>query len=170
MTEVTTAQTEATTAAVAVAKRRVLTTAEKISQLEERIKKDTAVLAALQAEAAADAALADVNEGYTVTFDLGRADTKRTLTGKVIARGLINDKDSVKVLVGTGIDANVYSVAVSTLSAAVAPEGSITDVSQPAPTNPVGDEAETGQLHNDPSSVQVDAGSEVDDLLNGVQL
>ena len=170
MTDVQTTATEATAAATAVAKRRVLTTAEKIAQLEERIKKDTAQLAALQGEAAADAALADVNAGYTVTFTLGRADTKRELTGKVLARGLINDKDSVKVLVGEGIDANVYSVAVSTLSAAVAPEGSITDVSQPAPTNPVGDEAETGQLHNDESATQVEAGDDVDALLNGASL
>lgn len=148
MTEVTTT--------VAPVTRRVLTTAEKIEQLTQRIAKDQATLAALQSEAAAAAALADVGAGYTVTFALGRAETKRELSGTVLARGLINDKDSVKVLVGEGIDANVYSVAVSTLSAAVAP-GAVAEVAEP-----VAEEAAP--------EVAPEAGSEVDDLLNGVNL
>ena len=104
MTEVTVAAT-----------RKVLTTEEKIAQLQARIAKDTAALDVLVNGAAIAAAFANVKAGDTVTFTLGRAETKRTLSGSVIARGDADGKDVVKVIAGEGLATAVYQVEVSKL-------------------------------------------------------
>lgn len=100
---------------VTVATRRVLTTEEKIAQLQARIAKDTAALDVLVNGAAIAAAFANVKAGDTVTFTLGRAETKRTLSGSVIARGEVDGKDVVKVIAGEGLATAVYQVEVSKL-------------------------------------------------------
>lgn len=98
-----------------VATRKVLTTAEKIAQLQARIEADTKKLAELVAAEAAKAAFTNVKAGDTVTFTMGRAETKRTLSGSVIARGEADGKDVVKVIAGEGLATAVYQVEVSKL-------------------------------------------------------
>ncbi|WYW03068.1 hypothetical protein Luutsna6_00012 [Pseudomonas phage vB_PpuP-Luutsna-6] len=100
-----------------VATRKVLTSVEKIAQLEARIAADTAKLAELQAEVANKAAFENVGAGDVVVFTLGRAETKRTLKGSVIARGEVDGKDVVKVIAGEGLATAVYQVKVSELDA-----------------------------------------------------
>lgn len=150
-----------------VATRRVLTTEEKIAKLQARIAKDTAALASLQNAESVAAAFANVKAGDLVTFVLGRAETKRTLSGSVIARGDVDGKDVVKVIAGVGLETAVYQVEVSKLaSVGGTPGDQYTDVSQPAPTDPVGDNTETSQLSNEDAHV-VD-NNEIDDLLSDV--
>lgn len=129
---------------VTVATRRVLTTEEKIAQLQARIAKDTAALNVLVNGAAVAAAFANVAAGDTVVFTLGRAETKRTLTGSVIARGEVDGKDVVKVIAGEGLATAVYQVKVADLDA----------------VNPVAEEAVVDQDAQDQA--------DVDALLEGV--
>lgn len=136
-----------------VATRKVLTVAEKIAQLQARIAADTAKLAELESAEAAKAAFANVGAGDTVVFTLGRAETKRTLTGSVIARGEVDGKDVVKVIAGEGLDTAVYQVKVSDLD-------SVNPVSEPAPV------AEEESIDDLLSSVS----PETEANLNAVQL
>lgn len=104
-------------AQVPVAARKVLTLAEKIVRAEATLAKAKSDLFALTAQRDAEAAFANVAAGDTVAFTLGRAETKRTLKGSVIARGDVDGADSVKVIAGEGLATAVYLVKVSALDA-----------------------------------------------------
>ncbi len=129
-----------------VATRRVLTTEEKIAQLQARIAKDTAALAVLVNGAAVSAAFANVTAGDVVVFTLGRAETKRQLKGSVIARGEVDGKDVVKVIAGEGLATAVYQIEVSKLDA----------------VNPVAEEVQAEVSTDEEDQAAVDA------LLEGV--
>lgn len=101
--------------------RRVLTTAEKIEQLELRIAKDTQAVADLRAAETAKAAFANVGAGDTVEFKVGRADTRRTLRGSVLARAEVEGVDVVQVIAGEGLETAVYRVKVAELVSVNAP-------------------------------------------------
>ena len=116
------------------AARKVLTTAEKIAQLQARIDADTKKLAELVFAEAAKAAFTNVKAGDIVTFTLGRAETKRTLTGSVLARGEADGKDVVKVIAGEGLATAVYQVEVSKLDS-VGPDQEATKAEAPAEDN-----------------------------------
>lgn len=142
--------------------RRVLTTAEKIEQLEQRIAKDTKAVADLRAAEAAKAAFANVGAGDTVEFKVGRADTRRTLRGSVLARAEVEGVDVVQVIAGEGLDTAVYRVKVAELTA-VNPtaEAAAEPAVEPAVDE---DQAAVDALLNDPVSAEVEA------ALNAVQL
>lgn len=100
-----------------------------MSKFAEAITKQEAVVAAAQQKLAdlrkaADAALltADVGPGYTVSFRIGRAETRREVVGIVRGRGLVKDVDSVRAEVGEGFDLEVYTVPVSLLLSINAPD------------------------------------------------
>lgn len=115
---------------VTVATRRVLTTEEKIAQLEARIAKDTVTLEALRNAGAIAAAFANVAAGDVVVFTLGRAETKRQLKGSVLARGEVDGKDVVKVIAGEGLSTAVYQVEVAKLDAVNPPAEEAAPVDQ----------------------------------------
>jgi NAD(P)-dependent dehydrogenase (short-subunit alcohol dehydrogenase family) len=141
---------------VTVATRRVLTTEEKIAQLQARIAKDTAALDVLVNGATIAAAFANVTAGDVVVFTLGRAETKRQLKGTVIARGEVDGKDVVRVLAGEGLSTMVYQVKVSDLDA-------VNPVEEPAPeAAPAEDDSIDDLLSN--------VSAEVEANLNAVQL
>lgn len=147
----------------APATRRVVTTDEKIAVLEARIAKDTQSLADLRAAASAAAAFANVGAGDSVSFKVGRAETRREITGQVIARGEVDGVDVVKVLTGTGIDTAVFQVKVSELTA-VNPAAAAS-VEQAADQPSVDeDQAAVDDLLNNPLSADVEA------ALNAVQI
>lgn len=151
--------TEQTNAPVA---RKVLTAAEKIEQLKARIAKDTETLAELVAAEAAKEAFANVGAGDTVEFKVGRAETRRTLRGSVIARAVVDSVDVVQVIAGEGLDTAVYRVKVAELVSVNAP------VAEPVAEQPADqdaqDQADVDALLNDPLS------SEVEAALNAVQI
>jgi hypothetical protein len=100
-----------------------------MSKFAEAIAKQEAVVAAAQqkladliAAAAASLLTADVGPNYVVGFKIGRADTRREVTGVVRGRGVVKDVDSVRVEVGTGFDLEVYTVAVAQLTSIAKPE------------------------------------------------
>lgn len=138
----------------APAARRVLTTDEKIAALEARIAKDIQSLADLRDAVAIAAAFANVGAGDGVTFKVGRAETRREISGQVIARGEVDGVDVVKVLSGSGIDTAVYQVKVAEL----------TGVISAAPADADEDQAAVDALLNDPLSPEVEA------ALNSVQI
>lgn len=115
------------------APRTILSTAEKIAKLEEQL----AALRVKRAEEVsaenAAAALAGVTTGYSVSFELGKGDTKRELFGVVLGRGLNGEVDSVKVQVGDGFDTSVYSIPVAKLTRAAAPVADEEPVSEADP-------------------------------------
>lgn len=99
-----------------------------MSKYAEAIAKQEAVVIAAQQKLedlrkAADAALltADVGPGYTVSFRIGRAETRREVVGIVRGRGVVKDVDSVRAEVGEGFDLEVYTVPVSLLLSIVKP-------------------------------------------------
>lgn len=96
--------------------------AARILVLETRIAADTATLNDLRLALAAEALSADVAAGYTVSFKIGRADTRRTVEGVVLGRGVIKDVDSVRVSIGEGLEAELFTVPVSQLLSITAPE------------------------------------------------
>lgn len=100
-----------------------------MSKFAEAIAKQEAVVVAAQSKladliAAANAAsLFDVvAAGYGASFKVGRAETRREVTGVVRGRGVVKDVDSVRVEVGEGFDLEVYTVAVAQLTGITAPE------------------------------------------------
>lgn len=144
-----------------VATRRVLTTEEKIAQLQARIAKDTQALHDLQNAEQIKAAFASVGAGDVVVFTLGRAETKRTLKGSVIARGEVDGKDVVKVIAGEGLNTAVYQVEVSKLDA-VNP-----DAGEPEVASQVSDVASDDNAIDDLLS---SVSAETEANLNAVQL
>lgn len=104
-----------------------------IATIEARIAKDTASLADLKRAQAAAALMADVGQGFTVTFKAGRAETRREVTGVVLGRGEVKGVDCVRVQSGEGFDIELHTVKVAELLAVEAPgadpeqEGTIKD-------------------------------------------
>ena len=115
-----------------------------ITVLETRIAKDTASLADLKRAQAAAALMADVGQGFTVTFKAGRAETRREVTGVVLGRGEVKGVDSVRVQSGEGFDIELHTVKVAELLAVEAPfvagEGGNIEDDLPSDPAPVGDD------------------------------
>lgn len=99
------------------ATRKVLTPAEQVKKFYDLSADYLSKAKALEAKLNAEAAFANVGAGDVVVFTLGRAETKRTLTGSVIARGEVDGKDVVKIIAGEGLNTAVYQVPVSQLDA-----------------------------------------------------
>ena len=97
------------------ATRKVLTPAEQVAKFYDLAASYLSKAKALEAKLNAEAAFTNVGAGDTVTFTLGRAETKRQLTGSVIARGEVDGKDVVKVIAGEGLNTAVYQIAVAAL-------------------------------------------------------
>lgn len=97
------------------AARKVLTRDEKIEQYESKAAEFLTKANELRREAEAEQALANLGAGATVEFDLGRAETKRTLVGSIIAIGEADGKRVAKVISGEGLATAVYQVPVSGL-------------------------------------------------------
>lgn len=95
--------------------------------LETRIAKDTASLADLKRAQAAAALMADVGQGFTVTFKAGRAETRREVTGVVLGRGEVKGVDCVRVQSGEGFDIELHTVKVAELLAVEAPGAVVID-------------------------------------------
>lgn len=112
--------------------------------LETRIAKDTASLADLKRAQAAAALMADVGQGFTVTFKAGRAETRREVTGLVLGRGEVKGVDCVRVQSGEGFDIELHTVKVAELLAVEAPfvagEGGNIEDDLPSDPAPVGDD------------------------------
>lgn len=103
----------------------VLTAAEaiaaRITLLQTRVARDTEELAVLDNKLAVAKAQELIGPGYVVEFKAGRKETRRTLTGVVTARGAHKDVDAVRVQVGEGLEAELFTVPVSQLLSAAAP-------------------------------------------------
>lgn len=110
--------TEATT-------RTVKTLADKIAAAQVKRDAAQATLDQLVKQQEAEAALADVTAGYTVSFEAGRAETKRTVTGNVLAAYETDGKRKVKVLAGEGAEAELFEIEVSKLVSAEAPGSAV---------------------------------------------
>lgn len=100
-----------------------------MSKFQEAITKQEGIVAAAQAKlaeliaaAAASLLTADVGPGYGASFKIGRAETRREVTGIVRGRGVVKDVDSVRVEVGEGFDLEVYTVAVAQLLSITKPD------------------------------------------------
>jgi hypothetical protein len=100
-----------------------------MSKFAEAITKQEAVVVAAQAKladliaASKAASLFDVvAAGYGASFKVGRAETRREVTGIVRGRGVVKDVDSVRVEVGEGFDLEVYTVAVAQLTSITKPD------------------------------------------------
>jgi hypothetical protein len=106
---------------VTVATRKTLTVAEQIAKFLDLSATYLSKAKALEAKVAAESAFTNVGAGDTVTFTLGRAETKRSLTGSVIARGEVDGKDVVKVIAGEGLATAVYQIAVSAIDSVGVP-------------------------------------------------
>ena len=102
-----------------------------IATIEARIAKDTASLADLKRAQAAAALMADVGQGFTVTFKAGRAETRREVVGVVLGRGEVKGVDSVRVQSGEGFDIELHTVKVAELLAVEAPADTITVTPKP---------------------------------------
>jgi hypothetical protein len=95
--------------------RKVLTRDEKIAAYYDQSAAALSKAKALEAERDAEQALANLAAGSTVEFDLGRAETKRTLRGSIIAIGEVDGKSVAKVISGEGLATAVYQVPVAGL-------------------------------------------------------
>lgn len=113
----------------------------RIAVIETRIAKDTADLAELRGQLAAASLVNEVSQGWTVKFKVGRADTRREVEGEVLGRGLVKDVDSVRVSIGSGFDAELFTVKVSDLTGITAPGN--------APTEQEQDSEERGSASDD---------------------
>lgn len=102
--------------------RTVKTLADKLAAAIDARNKLNEKITELEAKVAAEAAMANVAPGYLVTLQVGRAETRRTVAGSVIAR-FEDEKgiDRVKVLCGTGAETELFEVAVTALDSAEAP-------------------------------------------------
>lgn len=103
-----------------------------IATIEARIAKDTASLADLKRAQAAAALMADVGQGFTVTFKAGRAETRREVTGLVLGRGEVKGVDSVRVQSGEGFDIELHTVKVAELLAVEAPGADPAEAIEPS--------------------------------------
>ena len=93
----------------------------RILLLTNRIAADTIALAEAQAQLSAASLVSEVAAGYTVTFKVGRAETRREVTGVVQGRGEVKGVDSVRVQSGEGFDLEVYTIKVAELTSITAP-------------------------------------------------
>lgn len=103
---------EVQTAAVV---RVALTRDEKIAKLEKQVADAQAKIAELRDGARKEEALQNIGTGTVVSFQAGRAETRRTVSGTVLAAYDEGKVRKVKVLVGAGADAELFAVAVSQL-------------------------------------------------------
>lgn len=94
----------------------------RITLLTTRIAADTLALAEAQSQLSAASLVSEVAAGYTVTFKVGRAETRREVTGVVQGRGEVKGVDSVRVQSGEGFDLEVYTIKVAELTSIKAPE------------------------------------------------
>lgn len=100
-----------------------------MSKFAEAIAKQEGIVAAAQAKladliqaAAASLLTADLGPGYTVSFKIGRAETRREVSGIVRGRGVVKDVDSVRAEVGEGFDLEVFTIPVAQLLSITKPE------------------------------------------------
>lgn len=100
----------------------------RITLLTTRIAADTLALAEAQAQLSAASLVSEVAAGYTVTFKVGRAETRREVTGVVQGRGEVKGVDSVRVQSGEGFDLEVYTIKVAELTSIQAPEAKPSDI------------------------------------------
>lgn len=103
-----------------------------IATIEARIAKDTASLADLKRAQAAAELMADVGQGFTVTFKAGRAETRREVTGVVLGRGEVKGVDCVRVQSGEGFDIELHTVKVAELLAVEAPGADPAEATEPS--------------------------------------
>jgi hypothetical protein len=87
---------------------------QQISDLTDKIAKLTQEKAALEVQAENVVDTAAVQPGRIVTFDYGKGETKRSLTGQVVGRKDVAEGvkggDMVKVAVGEGFDALLLTI------------------------------------------------------------
>lgn len=121
-----------------------------MSKFAEAIAKQEGIVAAAQAKladliqaAAASLLTADVGPGYTVSFKIGRAETRREVSGIVRGRGVVKDVDSVRAEVGEGFDLEVFTIPVAQLLSITKPEA------KPSAVAVALGEAATGQSEAD---------------------
>ena len=113
-----------------------------IATLKTRIAADTIKLAELEKQLGSAALLDAVAAGFTVSFKVGRAETRREVVGTVTGRGLVKDVDSVRVEVGEGFDKELFTIKVAELLTVVEPGQLATGTeaeqqADPAPTDEV---------------------------------
>ena len=65
--------------------------------------------------------MADVGAGFTVSFKVGRAETRREVTGEVLGRGEVKGVDCVRVQSGEGFEIELHTIKVAELLSVVAP-------------------------------------------------
>lgn len=111
----------------------------RITLLTTRIAADTLALGELQGQLAAADLVSDVAQGWTVSFKVGRAETRREVSGLVLGRGLVKDVDSVRVQVGEGFDVELFTIKVAELTGIQAPVATTGEVEVAA--DPVAPEA-----------------------------
>lgn len=103
---------------VQTAARTVKTLADKIAETVAKIEQLNTKLAELRSQEEAEAALAGVSAGYVVTLEAGRAETRRTVEGTVLAVYEVEGKRKVKVIAGEGAGVELFEVEVSRLLSA----------------------------------------------------
>lgn len=101
---------------------------DRINMLTLRIAADTISLAEAKAQLSAASLVSEVAAGYIVTFKVGRAETRREVTGVVQGRGEVKGVDSVRVQSGEGFDIEVYTIKVAELTSIQAPEAKPSDI------------------------------------------
>lgn len=94
---------------------------QQIADLNEQIEKLTVKRTALEAQAASEVNTDDVQAGRTITFNYGKGDGKKVLTGLVLGRKNAEPGtkggDLVKVAVGEGFDAIIATIYPSQVTA-----------------------------------------------------
>lgn len=100
----------------------VKTVAEKVAALCERAAALLTKANELEQREANAAALASVAVGDVVSFKLGRAETRREVSGQVLFRGVVDGVDVVRVLSGEGAEVAVNQVKVADLTGASKPQ------------------------------------------------
>lgn len=100
----------------------------RILLLTTRIAADTIALSEAQSQLSAASLVSEVAAGYTVTFKVGRAETRREVTGIVQGRGEVKGVDSVRVQSGEGFDLEVYTIKVAELTSITAPVSEPSDL------------------------------------------
>lgn len=105
----------AVTAPVATPKppKKVLTRAEKIVDLRNKAQAYLDQATALETEENAAALFSGIKKGDTATIKVGRGDTRRQVTGRVVQRLEEEGRVYVKVFVTEGDDAELFRVQLS---------------------------------------------------------
>lgn len=85
--------------------------------LDQKIEQTERLLAQYKEEKAAQALRDSIETGDTVTFDFGRGDTKKSLTGTVL--GMKDDSNGrwIKVQIGDGFDAETKTIRTASITA-----------------------------------------------------